>query len=58
MSRTPDITVPDLTRRRAVVTGASDGIGFGIARTPPRSRGHVPVAPRLGRCHSPSPVHA
>ncbi|WP_369175880.1 SDR family oxidoreductase [Streptomyces mutabilis] len=26
-----DITVPDLTGRRAVVTGASDGIGLGIA---------------------------
>ncbi len=32
MPRTrPDITVPDLTGRRAVVTGASDGIGLGIA---------------------------
>ncbi len=32
MSRTPiDITVPDLTGRRAVVTGASDGIGLGVA---------------------------
>ena len=32
MARTPiDITVPDLTDRRAVVTGASDGIGLGIA---------------------------
>ncbi|GAA4883975.1 SDR family oxidoreductase [Actinomycetospora straminea] len=31
MSRTP-FTVPDLTGRRAVVTGASDGIGLGIAR--------------------------
>jgi NAD(P)-dependent dehydrogenase (short-subunit alcohol dehydrogenase family) len=31
MSRTPDITVPDLTGKRAVVTGASDGIGLGIA---------------------------
>jgi len=27
----PDITVPDLTGRRAVVTGASDGVGLGIA---------------------------
>lgn len=26
-----DITVPDLTGKRAVVTGASDGIGLGIA---------------------------
>ncbi|MEU6701544.1 SDR family oxidoreductase [Pseudonocardia sp. NPDC046786] len=29
--RTPEITVPDLTGRRAVVTGASDGVGLGIA---------------------------
>ncbi|MBC9712691.1 SDR family oxidoreductase [Streptomyces sp. TRM66268-LWL] len=29
--KTVDITVPDLTGRRAVVTGASDGIGLGIA---------------------------
>jgi NAD(P)-dependent dehydrogenase (short-subunit alcohol dehydrogenase family) len=26
-----DITVPDLTGRRAVVTGASDGVGLGLA---------------------------
>ena len=26
-----DITIPDLTGRRAVVTGASDGMGLGIA---------------------------
>ncbi|NMO92948.1 SDR family oxidoreductase [Actinomycetospora sp. TBRC 11914] len=32
MPRTPAITVPDLTDTRAVVTGASDGIGLGIAR--------------------------
>ena len=32
MPRTPiDITVPDLTGKRAIVTGASDGIGFTIA---------------------------
>ncbi|RZT83845.1 NAD(P)-dependent dehydrogenase (short-subunit alcohol dehydrogenase family) [Pseudonocardia sediminis] len=31
MPRTPTITVPDLTGRRAVVTGASDGVGLGIA---------------------------
>ncbi|MDI2029325.1 SDR family oxidoreductase [Saccharopolyspora sp. TS4A08] len=32
MPRTPiDITVPDLSGKRAVVTGASDGIGLGIA---------------------------
>ncbi|MEV0544566.1 SDR family oxidoreductase [Nocardia salmonicida] len=29
--RQPDITVPDLTGQRAVVTGASDGMGVGIA---------------------------
>ncbi|HEV2798084.1 MAG TPA: SDR family oxidoreductase [Nocardioides sp.] len=28
-----DITLPDLTGRRAVVTGASDGMGLGIAAT-------------------------
>lgn len=33
MSRTiVDITVPDLTGRRAVLTGGSDGIGLGIAK--------------------------
>jgi NAD(P)-dependent dehydrogenase (short-subunit alcohol dehydrogenase family) len=32
MARTkPNITVPDLTGKLAVVTGASDGIGFGLA---------------------------
>jgi NAD(P)-dependent dehydrogenase (short-subunit alcohol dehydrogenase family) len=31
MSRTPDITLGDLNGRRALVTGASDGIGLGIA---------------------------
>ena len=32
MPRTPiDIDVPDLTGKRALVTGASDGIGFSIA---------------------------
>jgi NAD(P)-dependent dehydrogenase (short-subunit alcohol dehydrogenase family) len=29
--RTSDITLPDLSGRRAVVTGASDGVGVGIA---------------------------
>ena len=32
MARTIDITLPDLTGRRAVVTGGSDGIGLHIAR--------------------------
>ncbi|HSK61492.1 MAG TPA: SDR family oxidoreductase [Actinomycetospora sp.] len=31
MRRTPDITVPSLAGKRVVVTGASDGIGRGIA---------------------------
>ncbi|MFB9660427.1 SDR family oxidoreductase [Glycomyces mayteni] len=31
MTRTIDITIPDLTGKRAVVTGASDGMGLGIA---------------------------
>src|SRR6187551_1233291 len=32
MSRTPSaITVPDLTGKLAVVTGASDGVGLGLA---------------------------
>ncbi|MEU7811267.1 SDR family oxidoreductase [Pseudonocardia sp. NPDC049154] len=29
--RRPDITVPDLTGRRAVLTGGSDGVGLGLA---------------------------
>jgi NAD(P)-dependent dehydrogenase (short-subunit alcohol dehydrogenase family) len=32
MPRTIDITIPDLAGRRALVTGASDGMGLGIAR--------------------------
>ncbi|GAB7191034.1 SDR family oxidoreductase [Kineococcus sp. NUM-3379] len=32
MPRTHQLTLPDLSDRRALVTGASDGIGFGIAR--------------------------
>ena len=31
MTKTIDITVPDLSGRRAVVTGASDGLGVGLA---------------------------
>lgn len=31
MPRTPGFTVPDLSGRRAVVTGGSDGVGLGIA---------------------------
>jgi NAD(P)-dependent dehydrogenase (short-subunit alcohol dehydrogenase family) len=32
MPRTPHLTLPDLTGRRALVTGGSDGIGLGIAQ--------------------------
>jgi NAD(P)-dependent dehydrogenase (short-subunit alcohol dehydrogenase family) len=32
MSRNSDVVVPDLTGKLAVVTGGSDGIGFGLAR--------------------------
>ncbi len=32
MPRTPALSLPDLSGQRALVTGASDGIGFGIAR--------------------------
>ncbi len=32
MPRTPHLTVPDLTGRRALVTGASDGIGLVVAQ--------------------------
>jgi NAD(P)-dependent dehydrogenase (short-subunit alcohol dehydrogenase family) len=32
VSRTPQLPLPDLSGRRALVTGGSDGIGFGIAR--------------------------
>jgi NAD(P)-dependent dehydrogenase (short-subunit alcohol dehydrogenase family) len=31
MPRTPDISVPDLSGKRAVVTGASDGVGLALA---------------------------
>lgn len=31
MPRTTDITIPDLSGKRALVTGASDGVGFHIA---------------------------
>ena len=52
MPRRPiDITVPDLTGSRAVVTGASDGIGLGIAGAARRGRrrgGPARAQPRKG----------
>ncbi len=41
MPRTPQITVPDLTGKLAVVTGASDGIGYEIALRLARSGAEV-----------------
>jgi NAD(P)-dependent dehydrogenase (short-subunit alcohol dehydrogenase family) len=48
--RTPDITVPDLSGKRAVVTGASDGIGPGIATRPAAAGAQVVLPVRnLGK---------
>ncbi len=41
MTRTIDIDIPDLTGRRAVVTGASDGMGVIIAERLARAGAHV-----------------
>ena len=52
MPKSLDITVPDLTARLALVTGASDGVGFEIASRLARAGAEVimPVAePREGR---------
>ena len=47
--RTTDITVPDLTGKRAVVTGGSDGIGLGIARRLARAGADVVLPVRNPR---------
>jgi NAD(P)-dependent dehydrogenase (short-subunit alcohol dehydrogenase family) len=47
--RTTDITVPDLTGTRAVVTGGSDGIGLGIARRLARAGADVVLPVRNPR---------
>ena len=41
MPKNHDITVPDLTRKLAVVTGASDGVGFEIAARLARSGAEI-----------------
>ncbi|HEY5786361.1 MAG TPA: hypothetical protein VIT65_16455 [Microlunatus sp.] len=38
-----DLTVPDLTGQRAVVTGGSDGIGLGFATTLAETEVVMPV---------------
>nr|WP_302061261.1 SDR family NAD(P)-dependent oxidoreductase [Streptomyces sp. A3M-1-3] len=48
-----DLTVPDLTGRLAVVTGASDGIGLGLAERLARAGAEVVLPVReVGR-----PIH-
>ncbi|MEQ4305946.1 SDR family oxidoreductase [Plantactinospora sp. B6F1] len=44
--RTPDIDVPDLTGRLAVVTGANSGIGFGVTHRLARAGAEVVLAVR------------
>ncbi len=62
MPRKPiDITVPDLSGRRAVVTGASDGMGLELAARLAAAGAEVvmPVRnPRKGRRRSPRSVRA
>lgn len=41
MPSTTDLTLPDLTGRRAVVTGASDGVGLRIATRLAGAGAHV-----------------
>ncbi|MDW5323278.1 SDR family oxidoreductase [Plantactinospora sp. KLBMP9567] len=44
--RTPDIDVPDLTGKLAVVTGANSGIGFGVSHRLARAGAEVILAVR------------
>ena len=46
MARTIDIDIPDLTGRRAVVTGASDGMGVVIASRLARAGAEVVIPVR------------
>jgi NAD(P)-dependent dehydrogenase (short-subunit alcohol dehydrogenase family) len=43
---TPDVTVPDLTGRLAVITGANSGLGFGLAGRFARAGAEVVLAVR------------
>jgi NAD(P)-dependent dehydrogenase (short-subunit alcohol dehydrogenase family) len=54
-----DITIPDLSGKRAVVTGASDGIGLGLAARLAAAGAEVimPVRNRA-RARPPSPGSA
>jgi NAD(P)-dependent dehydrogenase (short-subunit alcohol dehydrogenase family) len=45
-STTPDITVPDLTGKLAVITGANSGLGFGLTRRFARAGAEVVLAVR------------
>ncbi|GAA0310863.1 SDR family oxidoreductase [Kineococcus aurantiacus] len=60
MSRTPSLSLPDLSGRRALVTGASDGIGFGIARRLAAAGAHVllPVRNRTKGNAAVARIHA
>lgn len=49
MPKTIDITVPDLTGRRAVVTGASDGVGVEIALRLARAGAELVLPVRTAR---------
>src|SRR6266540_5777614 len=44
-----DVTIPSLSGKLAVVTGASDGIGLGLAERLAGRRGGRPAGPQLGQ---------
>jgi hypothetical protein len=48
----PDVAIPDLTGRLAVVTGASEGLGFGLADRLARAGAEV-IMPVRRRASSP-----